>query len=273
VSLLETGSDFVKLAAMAVVQGLTEFLPVSSSGHLVLSQAALGFDEPAIAIDVALHLGTLVAVLWVYRGALARVTLELFGGSPREALQILAASVPAAAVGLVLKERYEAAFHDPRMAGFGLLGTAILLTLGERARRRHASPAEGSGPDTSIEPPLPWKHALLIGLAQGLAVWPGISRSGSTIAVGLWCGLPAARAARFSFLLSVPVIGGASILLLPEAFSSGVSGGAAALLAAMGVATLVGGLSLKLLLSFLGRGAFGYFAVYCAVLGGLALFL
>ena len=272
-SLLETGSEFVKLATLAVVQGLTEFLPVSSSGHLVLSQAALGFDEPAIAIDVALHLGTLTAVLWIYRAALVRVVVELFRGAPREALQLVVASVPAAVVGLTLKDSYEAAFHDPRMAGIGLLGTALLLSLGEWARRRRAAPEElpDSAPDG--EPPLLWKHALLIGLAQGLAVWPGVSRSGSTIAMGLWCGLPAARAARFSFLLSIPAIGGASILLLPGAFSSGAPGGTGALLAGVGIGAVVGGLALKLLLSFLGRGAFGYFALYCAVLGALALSL
>ena len=273
-SLLFFESDFAKLATMAVVQGLTEFLPVSSSGHLVLSQAALGLEEPAIAIDVALHLGTLVAVLVVYRLAVAQVAVGMLKGSWREALQIVVASVPAAVVGLTLKERYEQAFHDPNMAGIGLFGTAVILVLGELARRRQGQlAAAGEAVPSAEEPPLPWKHAILIGLAQGLAVWPGISRSGSTIAMGLWCGLPAARAARFSFLLSIPAIGGASILLLPDAFASGVSGGTGSLIAAMGIAAVVGWLALKLLLSFLGKGAFGYFAIYCAVLGGVALFL
>ena len=129
-SLLFFESDFAKLATMAVVQGLTEFLPVSSSGHLVLSQAALGLEEPAIAIDVALHLGTLVAVLVVYRLAVAQVAVGMLKGSWREALQIVVASVPAAVVGLTLKERYEQAFHDPNMAGIGLFGTAVILVLG-----------------------------------------------------------------------------------------------------------------------------------------------
>ncbi len=273
--------DFIKLATLAVVQGLTEFLPVSSSGHLVLFQAALGFDSASaspIATDVALHLGTLMAVLAVYRLSILGVLRDVLRGSWREALQIVVASVPAAVVGLTLSSGWEEAFHDPQMAGIGLLLTALILLLGETARRRQArlgtTPEKsGSSVGGEPEPPLAWKHAVLIGLAQGLAVWPGISRSGSTIAMGLWCGLPAARAARFSFLLSIPAIGGASILLLPDAFEAGISGGSGSLLGAMVIAALVGWFALRLLLSFLGKGAFGWFAIYCAVLGGTAQFL
>jgi undecaprenyl-diphosphatase len=267
--------DFLKLALLAVVQGLTEFLPVSSSGHLVLSQAALGLDEPAIAIDVALHLGTLVAVLAIYRGAVLQVLGGLFSGDRREAAQIIVASIPAAVVGLTLLEGFREAFHDPRMAGFGLLATAAILLFGERARRRQPAPGPVDSSGAEEQPPLAWKHALLIGLAQGLAVWPGISRSGSTIAVGLWCGLPPARAARFSFLLSIPAIGGAAILHLPDAFETNGTGGMGGLplLAAMVLAAIVGCFALRLLLSFLGKGAFGWFAIYCAFLGLAALFL
>lgn len=272
-SLLEP--DSIQLALLAILQGLTEFLPVSSSGHLVLAQATLGerFTMDALGVDVALHLGTLVSVAVVYRRALARILADLLSGHLRETLQIVVASIPAATLGLFFLESFEGAFHDPRKAALGLLATAAILLLGEQARRRQIrrGAADGGEPE---EAPLTWKQAILIGLAQGLAVWPGVSRSGATIAMGLLCGLPAARAARFSFLLSVPAIAGASLLHLPDALAGGAPGaGAARLAAAMLLAALVGYGALRALLSFLGKGAFSWFAIYCAVLGGATLLL
>lgn len=267
--------DFIQLALLAILQGLTEFLPVSSSGHLVLAQAALGerFTMDALGVDVALHLGTLAAVVAVYHRDLARILADLLSGHPRETLQIVVASIPAATLGLVFLESFGEAFHDPRKAAMGLLATAAMLLLGEWARRRRTRPQTEDGAEPE-EAPLAWSHAILIGLAQGLAVWPGVSRSGSTIAVGLLCGLPAARAARFSFVLSVPAIAGAALLHLPDVLGGGAPGaGAAPLAAAMLLAALVGYGALRALLSFLGKGAFGWFAIYCAVLGGATLLL
>lgn len=275
-SLLE--QDFARLVVLACVQGLTEFLPVSSSGHLVLSQALLGgFQEHGIVVEVALHLGTLAAVLFVYRGAVGELLSQLARGTWRESAQIVVATIPAAVVGLTLEEQFEEAFRAPRLAGIGLFVTAIVLLLGEAARRRNQRRANEDTPGAT-EPPtawpgLSWKQAILIGLAQALAVWPGISRSGSTIAMGIGCGLAPAHAARFSFLLSIPAIAGASILHLPDALAEGVGGGPATLLAAMTVAALVGYAALRFLLSFLGRGAFAWFALYCVLLASAAFFV
>ena len=255
----ETLSDFAVLSLLALIQGLTEFLPVSSSGHLVLTQSALKLDEPALVIDVALHVGTLLAVLVVYRRDIAGIARDLFAGKPRDVLLLAVGTLPAVAVALVFGSRLDALFGSPRIAAAGLLGTAVILLAGEFARRR------GGGGE---ERPVTWVHALVIGGAQALAILPGISRSGTTIACALMLGLAPRQAARFSFLLAIPAILGAAVLKFPEMRESGLGEDGAALLWAMLFAGFIGWGALRILLAFLGRGAFVWFAVYCVVLGG-----
>ena len=259
------------LLLLALLQGLTEFLPVSSSGHLVLAQSALGMDAPALALDVALHVGTLLAVLVVYRRDLLDLAREVRRGELAELLALLVGSLPAALAGLLLKDRIQAAFHSPSLAGAGLLGTAGVLVAGELARRRR--PVEEAGHGGERCPPLGLGVAFVIGCAQLCAILPGLSRSGSTIAAGLLCGLAPARAARFSFLLSIPVILGAAVLSLPDLSEEELGIGATAILWAALLAGLVGWAALRLLLTFLARGAFAWFALYCTVLGAGALVL
>ncbi|MCZ6596971.1 MAG: undecaprenyl-diphosphate phosphatase [Planctomycetota bacterium] len=256
----ELWPDFAALSLLALIQGLTEFLPISSSGHLVLTREAIGLDRPALVLDVALHLGTLLAVLVVYRRDIAGLVADLRAGRPREILLLVLGTLPAAAVGLGLRDLVAETFHDGRIAALGLLGTGALLVVGEAARRRRA--AKG-GREVG------WGIALGMGLAQAVAILPGISRSGATIAVGMLCGLEPARAARFSFLLSIPAILGAALVELPGAGGEGLGGGGvASLVWAALFAGFVGWGALRMLLAFLGRGAFGWFAVYCVALGG-----
>ena len=269
VFLLERIPEFAALSFLALIQGLTEFLPVSSSGHLVISQKALGLDEPALTIDVALHLGTLLAVFVVYRADLVTLLRDVLAGRLREVAVLAVASVPAAVVGLAGRRYLASAFEETSWAAWGLLATAGILLVGEKARRSRSA---GAAPEETSEA-APGKSpgfgvALLIGGAQALAIWPGISRSGATIAVGLVCGLSPARAARFSFLLSIIVIVGAAAFELPNALGGGAEGSAAPILWAALFAGFVGWGALRLLLAFLGRGAFAWFAVYCAALGG-----
>ena len=256
--------DFARLSILALVQGLTEFLPISSSGHLVLAQESMGLRQPMLALGVALHVGTLVAVLVVYRADLAGLARGLVRGEWRELGLLALASVPAAVVGVGFLDEFEASFHHVRNAALGLFATAAILLAGEWGRRRARAGAE-HGPE------LRWTHALLIGAAQALAIWPGISRSGATIAMGMLCGLRPERAARFSFLLSIPAIVGASALQLPTAIGDGTIGGPSLLLWAMAFAGFVGWGALRVLLAFLGRGAFTWFAAYCVGLGTGAL--
>ena len=251
--------DFAALSLLALIQGLTEFLPVSSSGHLVLTQEAIGLDRSPLLIDVALHLGTLLAVLVVYRRDVRGLFTDLFAGRPRELLLLLLGTLPAAVIGLGLRDVVAQTYHDTGVAALGLLGTAVLLVVGEVARRRRAEAGRRE---------LGWGIALGMGLAQALAILPGISRSGATIAVGLLCGLEPARAARFSFLLSIPAILGAAVIELPGGDLEELGGSLGPLVWAMLLAGFIGWGALRMLLAFLGRGAFLWFAVYCAVLGG-----
>ena len=253
------------LLVLALVQGLTEFLPISSSAHLIFAQALFGFEGQALEVDTLLHLGTLVAVVIVFRRELARMIAELARGSPREVLLLVVATIPAAVVGLFFKDAIERDFERPISAAAGLIGTAVLLVAGEWARRRR--PVERQTERISLG------VALAIGIAQAVAISPGISRSGATIAVALLLGLKPARAASFSFLLSIPAVLGAVLLSLPDIDPARLPTGWSGLLLAIVVAGVAGWASLRWLLAFVSRGAFGWFALYCAVVGTIGLFV
>lgn len=246
---------------LAVLQGLTEFLPVSSSGHLVLAEHLLGLQEGGLALAVALHVGTLLSVLLVYAGAVRETLVDLVRGRPAMAFKLVLASVPAAAIGLLFEDWIEERFSDARGAALGLLLTAAVLGASEVLRRRRL---RGGGPAR----PLSAGKALAVGVAQAVSILPGVSRSGSTISTALALGVAPAEAARFSFLMSLIAVGGAALLQARD-LGGEDAGSPGVLLLAWGVAlsALVGWGALKLLLAFLGRGAFGWFALYCAALG------
>jgi len=261
--------DLVSLLVLAVVQGITEFLPVSSDGHLVLTQAWLGFEGPALSTDVALHLGTLCAVLVVFRGALAGVARRALGGDWREVGLLVLGSIPAAIVGLGMRRLIERLFESAEAAAWGLLVTAGFLAVGELARRRALARADAA-PGRPVGRPVAWSDALWIGSMQALAILPGVSRSGTTIATALVRGVEPTEAARFSFLLSIPAVGGALLLETPDLVRGGVE---ASLAIAVLVTFGVGVVALRVLLAFLGRGAFLWCAGYCVVVGVIALVL
>jgi undecaprenyl-diphosphatase len=247
---------------LAALQGLTEFLPVSSSGHLVLAGMLLEVPEGGVAFEVLVHLGTLLAVLAVYGRDLAALVAGCFRGdrtSLRTAGLLALASVPAGAVGVFLGGAVESAFGNPVLVCVMLLVTGTVLYL---TRFAPAPSREGPSPAGS----------LLIGIAQACAVLPGISRSGVTISTGLFRGLEQSKAARFSFLLSVPAIAGAGLVKLRD-MGSTLDAGVAAV--ALVVSAVVGYLALRILLRFLGSGRFGMFSWYCWLLGasGLAYIL
>jgi undecaprenyl-diphosphatase len=243
---------------LAALQGLTEFLPVSSSGHLVLAGMLLDIPEGSIAFEVIVHLGTLLAVLAVY----GRDLISLIAGSlrgERTSLRLLGllalASVPAGAVGVFLGSMVEASFGNPLLVSFMLLVTGTLLY------------ATRFTPSTSRKSPT-LQGSILVGLAQACAVFPGISRSGATISTGLFLGIEQAQAARFSFLLSVPAILGAGFVKLRDI---GSSIEAEIALTGLVVSAFVGFIALKLLLRFLRKGRFSSFSWYCWCLGGAGI--
>jgi len=247
---------------LGILQGLTEFLPVSSSGHLVLAQELLaGFNGPAAAFDVLLHGGTLAAVLIYFRHDLFQMFRDLArpseGGWRLPAFLVIG-SIPAGIVGVFFADVVESFFSAPGVASGGLLVTGCVLAAAWTMR--------GKG-TRSLADLTVWT-VLLVGLAQALAIVPGISRSGSTIAMGMFLGFSGKEAARFSFLLSIPAIAGA-LLLESGVFSRG--GIPAIYLAGALAAALTGWASVAFLMKLLDRENLLPFAVYCLALGSLSL--
>lgn len=260
--------SLIGIILLAIVQGLTEFLPVSSSGHLVLASAVLGVQEPGIVTEVTLHLGTLVAVLIYFRRDLIDLVRGLIGLTQREGgmgvkearrlfMAIIVGTIPALLVGLSNGGLIESLFESPGAASIALLFTAAILL-------------------TTLVVPKGTKsvgitHGGLIGLFQAFALVPGVSRSGMTIAAGLYLGIERARAARFSFLLAIPAIVGASLFKIPEMTTQATADGGWFLLLGFLVSFAVGYMSIALLLRLVKSGHFGLFGIYCLAVGLVGL--
>lgn len=266
--------NILQAVVLGIVQGLTEFLPVSSSAHLVLVPWALGWEfdpEPAFVFNVLIQLGTLVGVIVYFRADLLSLVRAAVRGlvshhpladpDSRLAWLIALATLPAAAAGVLIKPLVEQAFENPAIVSAELLVTAGLLWLGERVGRRQRSLTGLTAHD-----------ALWVGIAQAFALFPGISRSGSTIAAGLGRDLTRTDAARLSFLMSVPVMIGAGtiasldLLASPTAFAQ-----LAPLAAGFAVAAVVGYFSIRWFLGYLSRRPLAPFAIYCLVVGAAGL--
>lgn len=242
---------------LSVLQGVAEFLPISSSGHLVLGKVLLGMGDVGMRLDIFLHVGTLVAVAAFYWAIIWRVVRNLewvYMG------KILLSAVPAGVVGVLFKDELEAAFASPRMVGAALMLTGLVLT----ATRFMKAGAK----DVS------WGRAIWMGLAQAVAILPGVSRSGMTLAAARASGVDAEKSAEFSFLMSAPPIAGAALLQILDAMKA-VDGAAEVSwgLTIYGgiVAAVVGYFSLKLLVASLKSRWFWLFGPYCFVAGVVAL--
>jgi undecaprenyl-diphosphatase len=272
---------------LGLIQGLTEFLPVSSSGHLVIVPYLLSWEQPTITFDVAVHFGTVLAVIGYFAGDLWWLGTRSLGIGGNEAdakrarltITLLAlASVPAAAAGFLLEEQFEAAFDDPRVAAAMLLVTGGLLWGAEYVRRQRAARIEGV-PAAKIPPAVDhgrdegtttFMDAAIIGVAQAAAILPGISRSGATIVAGMVRGLSREGATRFSFLLSIPIILGATAFKLgdflapdkPESVFSDVE-----ILAGTFAAAVSGFLALRFMLRLVVNEDLLGFARYVVLLG------
>lgn len=252
-------SELFNMLLLAVVQGLTEFLPVSSSGHLVLFQKFLGTREGDVFFDIILHVGTLGSILVVYRREILRL-LKFDRPAMMYVGSLVLGTLPAVVLGLLFKSRIEELFHSPLFAACGLLLTAVVLFSTRMAGSGKALPEpwEPKAPNPGC--------ALTIGLAQALAILPGVSRSGSTIAAALWSGLPRAEAARFSFLLAVPAISGALVLQLMDGQAAD-SQETLRLLLSGGVAFAVGLLAIRWTALAVVQAHFWKFGFYCLAVG------
>ena len=259
---------------LGIVQGATEFVPISSSGHLVLVPWLLNWPEPGLAFDTIVHWGTLVAVLaffWRDFVALARawarslMERNLDQTEAKLAWLIIVGTLPAALIGYLWQDFFESLFSSPSRVATLLLVTGAILAVSERLGKRQRSLDD-----------LNWLDSVLIGLAQSLAIAPGISRSGATIAMGLLRGVKREAAARFSFLLATPIIFGAGLLQLLKLFQSGAVGAQLLPLVIGFLAAAISGyLCIKFLLAYLQRGRLYVFAIYCWLAGiaSLTIFL
>lgn len=246
---------------LGLVQGLTEFLPVSSSGHLVLFQHLLGLKQPGLTFEVLVHLGTLVAVLVAFWEDIWKILKRPFC---RYTYLIVIGTIPAGLMGVFLGPLFEKAFESLMVVGIGLLITGCLLIIGERAASRYWFGKETGEVTTG--------DALFIGLLQGIAITPGISRSGSTIAAGLFRGLDREYAARFSFLLSIPAILGAGLLEAGEVWQTGIPG-QEILPYILGPvsAAVFSYLAIRLVMGLVKQGRLSLFSYYCWAVGAITL--
>jgi undecaprenyl-diphosphatase len=298
-------------AVLGTIQGLTEFFPVSSSGHLVMGGAVLGLEIPGILFEVAVHVATLVSVLFVYRLRIWALVRGCCGLEEESSwpyvLKLALATVPAALLGFTAEDWFEARFDDPVFAGTMVLvtGSFVWSSRWVRDEGRRAFPFDwlpilfAAGVSVLAGTMVPflavlavealimfaarataskewrteptWDGALLMGIAQSVAILPGISRSGSTVLTGMWRRIDPVAAAEFSFLMSIPAILGAALLKIPDVAADGAGVGALPLLVGGIAAGVSGILAISLFVALLRRQNFYMFAFYCWGVGALFL--
>ena len=252
---------------LGLVQGLTEFLPISSSAHLSLTPFLFGWRDPGLAFDVALHFGTLLAVLWFFRKewvGLIRAAWQIVTTGRIQSVEqkrvifLIIATIPGAIGGLLLEEKAETVFRAPALTAVALIVMGIILWAADRFSAE-------SRPMHNMR----WLDALLIGTAQVIALVPGVSRSGSTITAGRALQFDRQTAAIFSFLMSMPITAAASVLKAPEVLRGGGLG--VQVLAGVIAAAVSSWLAIAVLLRYVSRHSYGVFALYRLVLGAAVL--
>ena len=251
----------IEVTLLSILQGVAEFLPISSSGHLVLGKGLLGMQEMGMRIDIFLHVGTLLAIFAFYFSVIRRIVVNLEWSYM---LKVVASAVPAGIVGVLFKDQLEAAFASPKMVGGALVFTGVVLTLTRFLPKG----------DRDIS----FLRALWMGVAQAIAILPGVSRSGMTLAAARASKVEAEKSAEFSFLMSAPPIAGAALLELIKSLKE--SGAAETVEVSWGLtiygcllASDVGYFSQKLLVKSLKGRWFWLFGPYCILAGALALAL
>ena len=284
--------SFIQAIVMGIVQGLTEFLPVSSSGHLAIFKNILKVDtDTGILFDVLLHVATLIAVFLVYYRDVIRLITEFFkiaadsfknvgrffrnlfssgeklpykrlatSSYKRFVILLIISTIPTAMIGILLKNVVEGVSGNLLVTGICLLGTGGILLLSDYMEERHKKPKDASYAD-----------AAAIGVAQGIATLPGLSRSGSTIMAALLCGFDRKFAVKYSFIMSMPAILGALVLELKD-IESGLSGSEiGAYIVGMIFALIVGYVALRLTIKLVMNKYFKYFSFYCFAVGAISV--
>ncbi|TSA25065.1 undecaprenyl-diphosphatase UppP [bacterium] len=260
----------LKSIILGIVQGLTEFLPVSSSGHLVIFQKLLKFNDPSVLFEIAVHLGTLVAVIIYFRKDIWEIIQSIFNwrkDAPKNIkyahhllFHLIIASVITAIIGFAFKDIFESLFENTVLVGFMLIITGGILFASDKIRNT-----------TKKKMSVP--SSLLVGFAQSIAIIPGISRSGATITTGIFTGRTRDLATRFSFLLSIPAILGATILKIKN-MQSAMSSSEVVLNFILGgiVAAIVGYFAISFLIKMIKQAELFYFSIYCWIIGIITIF-
>ncbi|HEX9311090.1 MAG TPA: undecaprenyl-diphosphatase UppP [Gemmatimonadaceae bacterium] len=249
--------------ALGIIQGLSEFLPISSSAHLTLAPWLFGWEDPGLAFDVALHFGTLLAVLWYFRLEWLQLIKAAFGiirtgrietPEKRRVIYLIVATIPGAIGGYLLQSRAESAFRSPQIIAIALIVMGLVLWAVDKAVDQRRILGE-----------MRWVDALLIGLSQVIALIPGVSRSGSTITTARGLRFDRENAAEFSFLMSMPIIAAAVVLEGPKALHE--SGLTNELMSGVVASAISGWLAISILMRYVSRHSYGIFAVYRVLLG------
>ena len=251
--------EILDVIILGVIQGVTEFLPVSSSGHLVIAQNLLGINSPGNTLEILFHFGTLLSVIFVFFNEIKSILMSLHERNTQIlVVYLIIATIPAVFVGIGFKDHLLGIFDSVKYVGLALLFTGSVLILSlkfKHSQKKHS-----------------FFSSLAIGLAQALAIIPGVSRSGVTISMSIYLGIAPKEAAKFSFLLSIPVILGASLLGAFELENDGMIDSLTVFVAII-TSFIVGILALKLLLKMLEVGKFHFFGIYCLGAGIFAIFL
>ncbi len=256
---------WLEAIVLGLVQGFTEFLPISSSGHLVLFQHWFGLHQDALTFDILLHLSTLVAIILFFGKSLFKVTLK-------EWLLVVVGTIPAALIGVLFKDQIEALFARDVWVGWELVVTGIIILITDRKLEQQTAEGAVSKKIIGVHN-LSWLDALLIGLGQAVAIIPGISRSGTTVATGILRGVDRESAFRFSFLLAIPALAGAGILQLKDVTSADLQQLALGPVIAGCIAALVSGLlSLIIFHWVIKKARLELFGWYCLAIGAAAIF-
>jgi undecaprenyl-diphosphatase len=254
---------------LGIIQGLSEFLPISSSAHLTLAPWLFNWPDPGLSFDVALHFGTLVAVLWYFRAEWTKLVRALGAliatrradtVEKRRVLFLIIATIPGGIGGLLLEKRAESAFRSPALIACTLIVMGLVLWLTDRVR-----PADR--PLSAMN----WKDSVLFGLAQVLALVPGVSRSGATITAGRGLRFDRESAAMFSFLMSMPIIAAAAILKIPGVIRE--SGFSVPLIVGVVASAVSGWLAISIVMRYVTRHSYGIFAAYRVALGVIVLLI
>jgi undecaprenyl-diphosphatase len=273
--------SWIQIIVLAIVQGLTEFIPISSTAHLRIVPALVGWPDPGAAFTAVLQIGTLAAVLWYFWRDVVRILRAMIADLRRGwwptsqdaqmGWMIAIGTIPIIVAGLLFRHQIKSTFRSLYVMSAALAGVAVLLAVAEWwLRRREAAGVHGR----EVEQ-VRWSDAIVVGCAQACALVPGTSRSGSTILGGIFCGMTREAAARFSFLLSIPSIFAAAVLEIVEEREAllGSSQDAAKLLVALVIAGIVGYLSIPWLLGYLRSRTMAVFIVYRLLLAALLLWL